>query len=175
MVVPSTSTCVLVLCLLNYTVSLVASEERKDAPNDACSEDIRALRQELQILRQELRSQEKRIERFEKELAITSHHSRDSRSSKNNHFSTKSVEYKDEIHLEHNVSRNYENYTNSSLRTMLPRQPKSMFNNVNTQRDRITRFKRGMLLLLFIVIEISQDNFKTKKKCLEDQRDWFIF
>ena len=154
MAIPSTSKCMLVLCLLIYTVSLVASDERKDAPNDACSEDIRALRQELQILRQELRIQGKRIERFEKELATTSYHSRDSRSPKKNHFSTKRVEYKDEIHLE----RNYENYTNSSKRTRLPRQPKSMFNNVNTHLDRITRFKRGLLLSLFIVIEMSQVN-----------------
>ena len=149
----------LVVCLLNYMVSLVASDERKDAQNDACSEDIRALRQELQILRQELRIQGKRIERFEKELATISHHSRDSRSPKKNHFLTKRVEYKDEIHLEHNVSRNYENYTNPSKRTRLPRQPKSMFNNVNTHLDRITRLKRGLLLSLFIVIKISQNNF----------------
>ena len=147
MVVPSTSKCVLVLCLLNYTVSLVASDERKDAPNDTCSEEIRDLQQELQKLRQELRIQGKRIDRFEKELATTSHHSRDSRSPKKNHFSTKRVEFKDEIHLKHNVSRNYENYTNPSKRTMLPRQPKSTFNNVNTKLHRITRWKRGMLLL----------------------------
>ena len=149
MAIPSTSKCMLVLCLLIYTVSLVASDERKDAPNDTCSKDIRALRQELRI-------QGKRIERFEKELATTSYHSRDSRSPKKNHFSTKRVEYKDEIHLE----RNYENYTNSSKRTRLPRQPKSMFNNVNTHLDRITRFNRGLLLSLIIVIEISQNNFK---------------
>ena len=126
MAIPSTSKCMLVLCLLIYTVSLVASDERKDAPNDACSEDIRALRQELQILRQELRIQGKRIERFEKEFnfATTSHYSR-----------------------------------NPSKRTRLPRQPKSMFNNVNTHLERINRLKRGMLSSLFIVIEISQKQF----------------
>ena len=70
MAIPSTSKCVLVLCLLNCTVSLVASEERKDAPNDACSENIRALRQELQILRHDLRMQRKRIEIFETKLQL---------------------------------------------------------------------------------------------------------
>ena len=121
MAIPSTSKCMLVLCLLIYTVSLVASDERKDAPNDTCSEDIRALRQELRI-------QGKRIERFEKELATTSHYSR-----------------------------------KPSKRTSLPRQPKSMFNNVNNHLERINRLKRGMLSSLFIVIEISQTNFKLKK------------
>ena len=117
MAIPTTCKCVLVLCLLIYTASLVASDERKDAPNDACSEDIRALRQELRI-------QGKRIERFEKELATTSLYSR-----------------------------------NPSKRTRLPRQPKSMFNNVNTHLERINRLKRGMLSSLFIVIEMSQNKF----------------
>ena len=135
MAIPSTSKCMLVLCLLIYTVSLVASDERKDAPNDTCSKDIRALRQELRI-------QGKRIERFEKEFnfATTSHYSR-----------------------------------KPSKRTSLPRQPKSMFNNVNTHLDRITRFKRGLLLSLFIVIEISQTNFKLKKNVRKTNDDWLIF
>ena len=113
MAIPSTSKCMLVLCLLIYTVSLVASDERKDAPNDTCSEDIQALRQELRI-------QGKRIERFEKEFnfATTSHYSR-----------------------------------NPSKRTRLPRQPKSMFNNVNTHLDRITRFNRGLLLSFLLLLK----------------------